>query len=68
MFKSGDLVRLKSGGPVMTVSQSGSGGVFVCHWFNRDGDSWTAMNAVFVGYQLEAAKAPQPTVMSDVAA
>lgn len=59
MFKAGDLVRLKSGGPVMTISQSGSGGAFVCHWFNQDGGVWTAMNAVFLGVQLEAAKASQ---------
>jgi len=68
MFKSGDLVRLRSGGPVMTVSQSGSGGVFVCHWFNQDGEVWTAMNAVFVGYQLEPAKLSQPSLPASAAA
>lgn len=52
----------------MTVSQSGSGGVFVCHWFNQDGEVWTAMNAVFVGYQLEPAKMAQPSNVTHVAA
>ena len=32
-FKTGDLVRLKSGGPPMTISESGIMGDWHCTWF-----------------------------------
>jgi len=32
-WKRGDLVQLKSGGPVMTVQEALSGGNFRCQWF-----------------------------------
>lgn len=32
-FETGDIVRLKSGGPEMTVSQSATGGRIRCQWF-----------------------------------
>jgi len=37
----GDLVRLKSGGPVMTVSWLNSGDVG-CNWFNQSDELKTA--------------------------
>ncbi|MFG0496399.1 YodC family protein [Pseudomonas sp. YQ_13] len=34
LFNIGDLVRIKSGGPVMTVNSVTAGGlIFVCQWF-----------------------------------
>ena len=33
MFKAGDVVQLKSGGPLMTVSEA-DGNVVQCRWFN----------------------------------
>lgn len=32
-FKIGDVVQLKSGGPLMTVCDVGSGGAVECNWF-----------------------------------
>ncbi|TCO71131.1 YodC family protein [Rhodovulum euryhalinum] len=32
-FKPGDIVQLKSGGPAMTISSSGSGDGYWCEWF-----------------------------------
>jgi uncharacterized protein YodC (DUF2158 family) len=32
-FKPGDIVQLKSGGPAMTISSSGSGDAYICEWF-----------------------------------
>ena len=34
-FQPGDLVRLKSGGPVMTVHHADSAGDVVCNWFEK---------------------------------
>jgi uncharacterized protein YodC (DUF2158 family) len=36
-FKVGDVVRLKSGGPAMTVSFKNVDGDWVCVWFDKDG-------------------------------
>ena len=33
-FKSGDVVQLKSGGPVMTVYSEGRDDVLICVWFD----------------------------------
>lgn len=35
-FKVGDTVRMKSGGPLMTVSNINDGAVY-CEWFGADG-------------------------------
>ncbi|MBY2993768.1 DUF2158 domain-containing protein [Rhizobium leguminosarum] len=34
-FKAGDIVELKSGGPLMTVKELHSGGELACVWFNK---------------------------------
>ena len=36
-FKVGDVVQLKSGGPLMTVNKVGSGEIG-CQWFDKAGD------------------------------
>lgn len=35
-FKPGEKVRLKSGGPAMTVEEIASNGRVVCQWFDKD--------------------------------
>jgi uncharacterized protein YodC (DUF2158 family) len=36
-LNAGDLVKLKSGGPIMTVSAyEASGGSYLCQWFDDD--------------------------------
>ena len=59
-FKVGDLVRLKSGGPTMTVSQVptdegyGPGTTYSCIWFSGAKDN----RATFRPEVLEPAPAP----------
>ena len=36
-FSEGDVVRLNSGGPKMTVLQTKSGEQIKCQWFDRNG-------------------------------
>ena len=50
-FKVGDVVRLKSGGPPMTVEQTG-GKAIRCAWFNGGGGYNSGM---FHGDTLERA-------------
>lgn len=57
IYKTGDVVRLKSGGPHMTVSSFATSGMYLCNWFNREGDVWTAQHATFKQEQLMAAEA-----------
>ena len=37
-FKNGDTVRLKSGGPLMTISNYNDKGHLYCLWFSKDED------------------------------
>lgn len=39
-FKTGDVVRLKSGGPKMTVKEEGDS-IVSCQWFDRNGKTHT---------------------------
>lgn len=56
-LKTGDTVRLKSGGPVMTLGYHMAAGGYRCHWFNgaelKDG--------LFAIEELEKAEPPQQT-------
>ena len=50
----GDTVRLKSGGPVMTVSNpKSSNGLTECHWFNQTGAEFTQKWAEFKAEMLK---------------
>jgi len=43
MFKSGDQVQLKSGGPIMTVEHYASEKAVLCIWFEKgEGDKKSA--------------------------
>jgi uncharacterized protein YodC (DUF2158 family) len=54
MFKVGDTVRLKSGGPVMTVSTAADADSDVlCKWF----DGKKLLDGIFPDAALEKAKA-----------
>lgn len=50
-FKPGDVVRLKSGGPAMTVAccENGEGKLVICDWF----DGITIRQKAFANEQLE---------------
>lgn len=37
MFKVGDVVMLKSGGPCMVISEVNDSGMAECTWFDKDG-------------------------------
>ncbi|PAQ05730.1 YodC family protein [Mesorhizobium temperatum] len=60
-FKTGDVVRLKSGGPNMTVSDAAASGSVLCNWFNREGETWTPQHAGFKPDQLEMAHLVSPS-------
>lgn len=51
-FKKGDTVRLKSGGPIMTVGDVAQGRAD-CHWFNQSGAEYTAQSKIFGVEQLK---------------
>ncbi len=36
----------------MTVNDTAASGMYLCNWFNRDGDVWTPHHAAFKPYQL----------------
>lgn len=54
-FKVGDVVQLKSGGPVMTVETILLGGDVKCQWFART----TLKHAIFEPSALVRAKKPK---------
>jgi uncharacterized protein YodC (DUF2158 family) len=51
-FKAGDVVRLKSGGPKMTVRRAETDGEVVCEWFS---EKKAVETAVFNETSLEIA-------------
>jgi len=55
IFKPGDVVQLKSGGPRMTVYSVAASGTYLCNWFNREGDVWSPQHMSFRAEQLVAA-------------
>ena len=62
-FEKGDLVRLKSGGPVMTVEQTGEhytidGTAVWCVWFEKVGSKQVASRETFDEVVLEKAERP----------
>ena len=52
-FKLGDTVRLRSGGPIMTINAKMSGGDWRCQWFSGGGNKLE--HADFADEALEAA-------------
>lgn len=53
-LKRGTLVKLKSGGPVMTVQKGDPVTGYVCEWFNTTGDAQSKRFEHQVLYPLEA--------------
>lgn len=58
-FKKGDTVKLKSGGPVMTISERSSSGSFQCYWFNQAGAEYTAKWETFGPEMLDQVTLPR---------
>jgi uncharacterized protein YodC (DUF2158 family) len=63
-FKPGDLVRVKSGGPIMTVEQVGITAMMNepavwCVWFEKVGNKQVAQNKTFAPVVLEKAEKPR---------
>jgi uncharacterized protein YodC (DUF2158 family) len=64
-FKAGDLVRLKSGGPLMTVEWEGKHSltgedVAICIWFEKIGNRENVQRREFPPDILEIAEKPSP--------
>ncbi|MCK1742227.1 DUF2158 domain-containing protein [Bradyrhizobium sp. 139] len=45
-LNKGDTVRLKSGGPLMTVGETINGN-YDCFWFNNVDGEWTVKSQIF---------------------
>lgn len=63
-FKPGDLVRVKSGGPIMTVEQVGKTAMLEedavwCVWFEKVGNKQVAQKDTFAPVVLEMAEKPR---------
>lgn len=56
-FKAGDIVRLKSGGPKMTVKLVSTESTAHCFWFNTTGDEYK-LEAGFIAVVM-LAKVPE---------
>ena len=66
-FQPGDTVRLKSGGPVMTVEQVGTlamigGDAVWCTWFERIGNKQNVKRDTFPPLTLEKVGKPATSV------
>ena len=62
-FEKGDLIQLKSGGPVMTVESTGEhytheGTAVWCVWFEKVGSKQVASRETFAETVLEKAQRP----------
>jgi uncharacterized protein YodC (DUF2158 family) len=62
-FKPGDLVQVKSGGPVMTVEKSGTSATFgedfvSCVWFEKVGNKQVAQDRSFTPAVLDKVEKP----------
>lgn len=62
-FKAGDLVKVKSGGPLMTVEKVGKFGMLeedgvLCVWFEKDGKKEIVKREVFAPVLLEIGQKP----------
>ncbi|MGO9047643.1 MAG: DUF2158 domain-containing protein [Xanthobacteraceae bacterium] len=63
-FKSGDLVRAKSGGPIVTVEQVGKTAMLEedavwCVWFDKVRNKQMARKEIFSAVVLEKAEKPR---------
>lgn len=68
-FKVGDLVRLKSGGPLMTVEQVGKKAVtdeeaVWCTWFEKVGNKQVVQRETFAPAILEKPRKPGAVAFS----
>lgn len=61
MWKNGDLVQLKSGGPTMTVKKTMGSSIY-CIWFSTEG---VLQEAVFPPDLLVSALPPPPSWRKD---
>jgi uncharacterized protein YodC (DUF2158 family) len=66
-FKPGDLVRVKSGGPIMTVEQVGKTAMLQeeavwCVWFEKVGAKQVAQKETFSPVVLEKAEKPRASL------
>lgn len=52
-FKEGDVVKVKSGGPPMTVESVNADGSYTCVWFDKDGKKRVPAKDVFKEVVLE---------------
>jgi len=71
-FKPGDLVRVKSGGPIMTVEQIGKTAMLEedavwCVWFEKVGNKQVAQKDTFAPVVLEKAEKPRAAFSVGVA-
>jgi uncharacterized protein YodC (DUF2158 family) len=62
-FKPGDLVQVRSGGPVMTVEKTGTSATFgedfvSCVWFEKVGNKQVAQDRSFTPAQLDQVEKP----------
>lgn len=71
-FKPGDLVQVKSGGPIMTVEQAGKLAMLGedtvwCVWFEKVGNKQVAQKETFAPAVLEKAEKPRASFSVGIA-